>query len=62
MDVELSMLSNINSEFERVGTSTIDLTSGLFSGRPHGSIAILLRKSIRDKSRILFYDECRFLV
>ena len=51
------MLSNIHSEFEGVGTSAIDLlTSGLFSG-----IAILLRKSIRDKSQIHFYDDCRLL-
>ena len=29
---EFSMLSNIHSEFEGVGTSAIDLSSGLFSG------------------------------
>ena len=27
------MLSNIHSEFEGVGTSVIDLSGGLFSGR-----------------------------
>ena len=48
-DFELSMLSNIHSGFEGVGTSAINLSSGLFSGRPQGVIAILLRKSIRDK-------------
>ena len=55
------MLSNIHSEFEGVGTSTIDLSSGLFSGRPHGGVAILLRKSIRDNPQIHFYDDCRLL-
>ena len=59
--IGMSMLSNIHSEFEVVGTSAIDLSSGLFSGRPHGDIAILLRKSIRDKSQIYFYDDCRLL-
>ena len=58
-DFELSMLSNIHSEFEGVGTSTIDLSNSLFSGRPHDGITILLRKSIRDKSQIHFYDDCR---
>ena len=60
-DFELSMLSNIHSEFDGVGISAIDLSSGLLSGRPHGGIAIILRKSIRDKSQIHFYDDCRFL-
>ena len=61
LDFELSMLSNIYSEFEGVGTFAIDLSSGLFSGRPHGGIANILRKSIRDKSQIHFYDDCRLL-
>ena len=60
-DFELSMLSNIHSEFEGVVIFVIDVSSGLFSGRPHGGIAILLRKSIRDKSQIHFYDDCRLL-
>ena len=60
-DFELSMLSNIHFAFEGVGTSAIDLSSGLFPGRPHGGIAILLSKSIRDKSHIHFHDDCRLL-
>ena len=54
-------MSNIHFEFEGVGTSAIDLSSSLFSGRPHGGIVILLRKSNRDKSQIHFYDDCRLL-
>ena len=38
------MLSNIHSEFKGVDASAIDLSSSLFSSRPHGVIAILLRK------------------
>ena len=38
------MLSNMHSEIEGVGKSDSDLSSGLFSGRAHGAIAILLRK------------------
>ena len=60
-DFKLSMLSNIHSEFDGFGTSAIDLSSGLFSGRPHGGIAILLRKPIRDKSQIHVYDDCCLL-
>ena len=41
-DFELSMSSNIHYEFEGVGTSAIDLSSGLFSGKPHSGIAIFL--------------------
>ena len=60
-DLELSMLSNIHSEFEGIGTSAIDLFSGLFSGRPRDGIVIILRKSIKNKSQMHLFDDCRLL-
>ena len=41
---ELSMLSTLHPEFEGMGVSAIDSTSGIITGRPFGGVAILIRK------------------
>ena len=47
LEILLSQITAINS------------FNGLFAGIPHGGIAILLCKSIRDKSQLHFYyDYC----
>ena len=46
---ELSLLSQIDSEFEGFGKSAIDATSNIIRGRPYGGMAIPLRKKYRSK-------------
>ena len=45
---ELSLLSQIDSEFEGFSISAINDTSNIIRGRPYGGMAILLRKKYRS--------------
>ena len=56
---ELSILSTIHPEFEGMGVSTIDSSSGIISGRPFGGVAILTRKKMRQYCNFVFYDDPR---
>ena len=56
---ELSMLSTLHPEFEGMGVSAIDSTSGIITGRPFGGVAILIRKKLRQYCNFIFYDDPR---
>ena len=56
---ELSILSTIHPEFEGMGVSTIDSSSGIISGRPFGGVALLIRKKMRQYCNFVFYDDPR---
>ena len=56
---ELSILSTIHPEFEGMGVSAIDSSSGIISGRPFGGVAILTRKKMRQYCNFVFYDDPR---
>ena len=43
---ELAILHNVHEDFYGKGTSAIDVTTGTVTGRPHGGLAILWRKSM----------------
>ena len=43
---QLHSLSSIHDDFLFVGTSCMDLEDGVMTGRPHGGIAVLWRKSL----------------
>ena len=58
---ELSLLSNISSEFEGFGTTAMDTSNGIILGRPYGGVAVLIRKSIRNKCQIHTFDDSRLL-
>ena len=58
---ELSMLSNISSEFEGIGLSAMDESYSIIQGRPYGGVGILIRKSIRSCINFMFYDNSRIL-
>ena len=58
---ELHLLSNICSDFEGFGTSAMDISNGIFSGRPHGGVAVLIRKSIRKACQLHSYKDSRLL-
>ena len=49
LNKKLHLLSNIHvySDFEGFGTSAIDSSNSMFSGRPHGGVVVRIRKSIR---------------
>ena len=50
---ELSILSTLHPEFEGMGVSAIDSSSGIITGRPYGGVAILIRKNLRQ--HLLFF-------
>ena len=58
---ELSLLSNISSEFEGFGTTAMDTSNGIISGRPYGGVAVLIGKSIGNKCQIHTFDDSRLL-
>jgi exonuclease III len=53
---ELCILNDIHGEFYGKGTSAIDVSSGTLTGRPHGGVAILWRKSICNTKIIYLHD------
>ena len=59
--LELSLLSNISSEFEGFGTTAMEWYNGIISGRPYGGVAVLIRKSIGNKYQIHTFDDSRLL-
>ena len=56
---ELSIISTIHPEFEGMGVSAIDGSSGIISGRPFGGVAILTREKMRQYCNFVFYDDPR---
>ena len=54
----MSLLSNINSDFEGFGTTAM---AGIFSGRPYEGVAVLIRKSIRKACQIHSYNDSHLL-
>ena len=51
----------MHPEFEGMGISAIDDTSGILSGRPHGGLAILVRRKLRPLCEFIFYDDTRIM-
>ena len=45
---EFSILSTLHQDFEGMGVSALDSTSGIVSGRPFGGVAILIRKKLSN--------------
>jgi len=43
---ELCILSNIHNDLYSVGSSAVDISSGILVGRPYSGTAILYRKSL----------------
>ena len=58
---ELPLLSNICSDFEGFGTTAMDISNGIMSGRPYGGVAVLVRKSIRKECQVHTFDDSRLL-
>ena len=52
-DQELSSLSTIHKDFYGRGVSSVDTSSGVISGRPHGGLGILWKKSLGQSCRII---------
>ena len=58
---EMSLLSNIRSDFEGFGTTAMDTSNGIFSRRPYGRVAVLICKAIRKACQIHSYNDSRLL-
>ena len=61
LDIDLQMLNAIHEDFYASGTTSMNTTDGLLTGRPHGGLAILWRKSIAQFCRIQTYSDNRIL-
>ncbi len=53
------MLSHISHEFYGCGISSMDTSNGIIRGRPYGGLAILYRKSIAPKCKVINFDDNR---
>ena len=60
-DFELNFLNSIHENFYGVGVSAVDTSSGLLVGRPHGGVAILWRKCLASRCRVIEYADSRLL-
>ncbi len=61
MDFDLAFLSTIHPDFSATGISSMDSSAGVLAGRPHGGMAIMWRRSLADKCKIVSYDDTRLL-
>ena len=55
------MLSQICSEFYSKGVTAMDVEDAVHTGRPHGGIAILWKKTLGDAAKPVMYDDGRLL-
>ena len=58
---ELTLLSEIDSDFEGFGISAIDDSTNIVRGRPYGGMAILIRKQYRSIAQFHTYNCSRLL-
>lgn len=61
LDNEYQYLQELCPDFYSRSLSAMDTSVGVLFGRPHGGIAILWRKSIGSKCKIVNYDDTRIL-
>ena len=57
----LTLLSEIDSDFEGFGISAIDDSTNIVRGRPYGGMAILIRKQYRSLAQFHTYNCSRLL-
>ena len=58
---EICLLRNIHPDFDGMGVSGMDDSSGINTGRPYGGVAILIRKSLLQFSKFCTYDDKRLI-
>jgi exonuclease III len=61
LECEHSILSSISNEFYSKGISAVDINHKVLSGRPHGGIAILWKKTL-GKCKITDFSDNRMMV
>ena len=61
METDLPILSQISADFYSKGLSAMDTNNAIITGRPHGGIAILWKKSFGPAAVPVTYDDCRLL-
>ena len=61
LNFELSMLSKLHTDFYGRGISAVDTDTSAISGRPHGGIAIMWRKTLGDGCKIIDLDDKRLM-
>ena len=61
LEVDLSLLSNIHTQFYAKGISSVNVESGILKGRPHGGIAILWKKCFANRCKIIDFQDDKLL-
>ena len=61
MDYDTQFLTTICDKFYAEGISSMDCSTQLLAGRPHGGLGILWRKSLGEKCNIVDLDDTRLL-
>jgi exonuclease III len=56
---DLPLLNTVDEEFGATGTSAVDTTAGILTGRPFGGVAILWRKGVFPCVSVLDCNNCR---
>ncbi|KAH9645281.1 hypothetical protein HF086_000444 [Spodoptera exigua] len=59
MPYDLSILGTIDGNFGSTGTSAVDTSAGLLTGRPYGGVALLWRKSAFDSVSVIKCNNVR---
>ena len=60
-DHELSIMAGIHPEFYSRGMSPMDVSVGIFHGRPYGGLVILWRKSLGSLCSISLMNDSRMM-
>ena len=60
-DFDLSLCNSVHKDFYGQGLSSVNSSSGLLAGRPHGGLAILWRKSLGVSCKINTCDHERLV-
>ena len=54
---ELSLLNNISNDFYSKGISSVKQDEGVLRGRPHGGLAILWKKELKNCKVVNMFDD-----
>ena len=61
LDCELSYLSTVSDQFYAKGVSSVSTNENVLRGRPHGGIAIMWRKELTNKCKLMDLNDERLM-
>ena len=60
-EFDLNFLNSLHKDFYAKGISSMDASKGIITGRPHGGMAVLWRKTLGNMCKIVDLDDNRLL-